>query len=158
MENENYFNRGVQVLKENFGHMVEMCLASTSDNMVSIRDLHAIFCDGKMYVLSKVGNKLMRDIAVCPNVALCHGESTMQGTAKPIGHPSEPQNADLRRMLKRQFGMDYSEYVQESNPDMRIVEITLTHAETYTRYHHYDIDFVVKQASRDHTQPAFIYR
>ncbi len=158
MDGVNYFDRGVEVLRENFGHMVEMCLASTSNNMISIRDLHAIFTDGKMYVLSKVGNKLMRDIEVCPNVALCHGASSMQGVATSVGHPCEQQNAELRKMLKRQFGLDYSEYVEESNPDMRIVEITLTHAETYTRYHHYEIDFANSTATRDHTQPTFIYR
>lgn len=155
---DNYFQRGKQVLSENFGHMVEMCLASTSDNNLSIRDLHAIYADGKVYVLSKLGNKLMHDIAVCSNVALCHGPHSMNGTARSIGHPTEPQNAELRKMLKREFSLDYGEYVDESNPDMRIVEITLTHAETYTRYHHYDIDFLSQTATRDHSQPTFIYR
>ncbi len=154
----NYFERGKQVLEENFGHMVEMCLASTANNNLSIRDLHAVYIDGKVYVLSRNGNKLMHDIAICPNVALCHGPHSMLGTAHSIGHPAEPQNALIRKRLKREFSLDYDEYVDESNPDMRIVEITLTHAETYTRYHHYDIDFVAETAVRDHTQPAFIYR
>ena len=138
--------------------MVEMCLASTANNDLSIRDLHAVYIDGKVYVLSRNGNKLMHDIAICPNVALCHGTHSMLGTARSIGHPAEPQNALIRKRLKREFSLDYDEYVDESNPDMRMVEITLTHAETYTRYHHYDIDFVAQTAVRDHTQPAFIYR
>lgn len=44
----NYFERGKQVLEENFGHMVEMCLASTANNNLSIRDLHAVYIDGKV--------------------------------------------------------------------------------------------------------------
>lgn len=155
---DNFFERGKQVLEDNFGHMVEMCLASMSNGNLSIRDLHAVYIDGKMYVLSRLGNKLMNDIAVCGNVALCHGPHSMNGIARSVGHPREEQNAELRKRLKREFCLDYNEYVDESNPDMRIVEITLTHAETYTRYHHYDIDFEAQVASRDHTQPAFIYR
>ena len=155
---DNYFERAKQVLEDNFGHMVEMCLASVSNNCISIRDLHAVYIDGKVYVLAKQGNKLMRDIAACGNVALCHGPHSMNGIARSVGHPTEPQNADLRKRLKREFSLDYNEYVDESNPDMCIVEITLTHAETYTRYHHYDIDFVAATATRDHTQPTFIYR
>ncbi len=155
---ENFFERGVEVLEENFGHMVEMCLASYSDGKISIRDLHACMIDGKMYVISKLGNKLMRDIAVNPVVALCHGASSMQGNAKSVGHPTEPQNSAIRKRLKREFGLDYSEYVDEVSADMRIVEIELTHAETYTRIHHYEIDFVQKVATRDHSHPTNIYR
>lgn len=154
----NYFERALQVMNENFGHMVEMCLASCSDNKLSIRDLHAMYIYGKMYVLSKLGNKLMRDIAVCPNVALCHGPHAMYGAAVSVGHPCEPKNAELRKRLKREFNLDYNEYVDETNPDMRIVEITLTSAQTYTRFHHYEIDFVSKTATRDHSQPTFLYR
>ena len=155
---DNYFERAKQVLEENFGHMVEMCLASTANNNISIRDLHAVYIDGKMYVLARKGNKLMHDIEVCANVALCHGPHSMNGIACSVGHPTLPQNAELRKRLKREFSLDYNEYVDESNPDMCIVEITLTHAETYTRYHHYELDFVNKTAVRDHSQPAFLYR
>ena len=100
----------------------------------------------------------MHHIAVCPNVGLCHGSHNMQGVAKSLGHPCEEQNANLRKNLKKQFSLNYSDYVTESNPDMRIVEITLTKAETYTRYHRYEIDFVAKTAERDHTEPLFVYR
>lgn len=152
------YSRALEVMEENFGHIVEMCLASTSNNIVSIRDLHAYYNNGKMYVLSKMGNSLMKDLAVCQNVALCHGQSSMQGVAKVLGHPLDAQNQALRAKLKKEFAMDYGEYVVESNPDMRIVEITLTKAETFTRYHRYEIDFVAQTAERDHTQPIFIYR
>lgn len=152
------YNRALEVMEENFGHIVEMALASVSNNVVSIRDLHAYYREGKVYVLSKVGNSLMHDLETCQNVALCHGQSTMQGVAKNLGHPLEDRNADLRKRLKKEFSMDYNAYANESNPDMRILEITLTKAETFTRYHHYEIDFVAQSATRDHTQPIFIYR
>lgn len=152
------YTRALEVMEENFGHIVEMALASVSNDVVSIRDLHAYYNDGKMYVLSKVGNSLMKDLSVCKNVAFCHGQSSMQGVAKDLGHPLEAQNAALRKRLKREFSMDYNAYANESDSDMRILEITLTKAETFTRYHHYEIDFVAKTATRDHTQPIFIYR
>jgi len=152
------YTRALEVMEENFGHIVEMCLASVSNDVVSIRDLHAYYNDGKMYVLSKVGNSLMNDLAVCKNVALCHGQSSMQGAAKDLGHPLEERNKALRAKLKKEFSMDYTDYVNENNPDMRILEITLTRAETFTRYHHYEIDFAAQTATRDHTRPIFIYR
>lgn len=155
---DNCYNRALEVMEENFGHTMEMCLASVSNDIVSIRDLHAYYHDGKMYVLSKVGNSLMNDLEHCKNVALCHGQSSMQGVARVLGHPLEEKNAGLRKKLKKEFSLDYADYVNESNPNMRILEIVLKKAETFTRYHHYEIDFENKTAVRDHTQPLFVYR
>lgn len=157
MEQAKIYKRGLEIMTENFGHMTEMCLASSSNNIVSARELHAIYINGKMYVLSKMGNTLMHDIADNPNVALCRGSHNMQGVARSLGHPLEAHNAHLRKMLKKEFFMNYDEYVTEDNPNMRIVEVTLTHVETYTRFHRYDINFVEERAERDHTVPLFIY-
>ena len=158
MEPARVYERALEVMEENFGHIVEMSLASAANGVVAARDVHAYYHDGKMYVLSKTTNTFMHHIAVCPNVGLCHGSHNMQGVAKSLGHPCEEQNAELRKELKRQFSLNYTDYVAESNPDMRIVEITLTNAETYTRYHRYEIDFVNQTAERDHTVPLFKYR
>ena len=158
MEPERVYTRALEVMEENFSHMVEMSLASAANDVVAVRDVHAYYHDGKMYLLSKTTNTFMHHIAVCANVGLCHGPHNMQGVAKSLGHPCEPQNAELRKDLKKQFSLDYDEYVTESNPDMRIVEITITHAETFTRYHRYEIDFVNQTAERDHTAPLFKYR
>lgn len=158
METSQIYKRALEVMTENFSHITEMCLASSANNIVAARDLHAYYRDGKMYVLSKMGNTLMKDIRVNPNVGMCHGSHNMQGVARSLGHPLDAQNADLRKLMKKQFSMNYDEYVTEDNPNMRIVEITLTHAETFTRYHRYEIDFVNGTAVRDHTEPLFIYR
>lgn len=155
---DNIYKRALEVMEENFSHIVEMALASVSDNVVSIRDLNAYYADGKMYIISKVGNSLMNDIKVCQNVALCHGQSAMQGVIKDLGHPLEAKNKELRAKLKKEFSLDYSDYVTESDEKMRFLEITLTKAETFTRYHRYEIDFVAQTATRDHTQPKFVYR
>ena len=158
MEPERVYTRALEVMEENFSHMVEMSLASCANDVVAVRDVHAYYHEGKMYILSKTTNTFMHHIAVCPNVGLCHGSHNMQGVAKSLGHPCEEQNVHLRKRLKKQFSLNYTDYVTESNPDMRIVEITLTKAETFTRYHRYEIDFVAKTAERDHTEPLFVYR
>ena len=158
MEKERVFTRGLEVLEENFGHVVEMSLGSAANGEVAVRDVNAYYHDGKMYVLSKITNTFMHHIAVCPNVGLCHGSHNMQGVARSLGHPLDQQNADLRKRLKKEFSLNYDEYVTESNPDMRIVEITLTKAETFTRYHRYAVDMVAHTAERDHTVPLFKYR
>lgn len=155
---ENYFKRSQEVMRENFGHVVEMCLASCVDNNVKVRDLSVYYNDGKLYVLSRQNNSLMHDIAINPRVGLCHVSHNLYGTARSLGHPLDKNNAALRKMLKRQFSLNYDEYVTEHNPEMRIVEITLTNVETFTRYHRYEIDFVNQVATRDHTQPVYIYR
>ena len=155
---ENCFNRAKEVMHENFGHVVEMSLASCMENNVTVRDVNVYYDNGKFYLLSKSTNSLMRDIAVNPRVGLCNASHNVYGNAKSLGHPLEAKNADLRKMLKKQFSMNYDEYVTEHNPEMRIVEITVTTAETFTRYHRYEIDFVKGEATRDHTQPVYIYR
>ncbi|MCM1195297.1 MAG: hypothetical protein NC099_01940 [Corallococcus sp.] len=154
----NCFERAKEVMEENFGHVVELCLASCVDSNVTVRDLNAYYENGKFYILSKESNSLIRDISVNPRVGLCHGSHNIYGTAKSLGHPLEKQNAALRKTLRKQFSLNYDEYVTEHNPEMRIVEVTVTAAETYTRYHRYEIDFVNQTASRDHTQPVYIYR
>ena len=158
MDKERVYTRGLEVLEENFGHVVEMSLGSAANSEVAVRDVNAYYIDGKVYVLSKISNTLMRHISVCPNVALCHGSHNLYGVARSLGHPLDASNSDLRKKLKKEFAMNYDEYVTETNPEMRIVEITVTKAETYTRYHRYDIDLVNKCAERDHTEPMFRYR
>ena len=158
MDQERVYTRGLEVMEENFGHVVEMSLGSAADGEVEVRDVNAYYIDGKMYVLSKVNNKLMRHISKCPNVGLCHGPHKMQGVARSLGHPLDAANIELRKQLKKEFSLNYDEYVTESNPDMRIVEIAITRAETFTRYHRYHVDFVNKCAERDHTEPIFRYR
>lgn len=158
MEPARVYARALEVMEENFSHIVEMSLASCADGVVAVREVNAYYHAGKMYLLSKTTNTLMHHIAACPNVGLCHGSHNMRGVAKSLGHPCEPQNAALRKKLKKEFSLNYDEYVTESNPDMRIVEITLTHLETFTRYHRYEADLVAKTAERDHTEPLFVYR
>lgn len=158
MDQQQIYARALQVMEENFSHVVELSVASAANGEVAARDLNAYYRDGKVYVLSKSGNTLMKHIAVCSAVGLCHGSHNMQGVARNLGHPLDPQNAELRKRLKREFSLNYTDYVTESNPEMRIVEITLTKAETYTRYHRYEIDFVAQTAERDHTVPLFLYR
>lgn len=155
---ENFFKRAREVMQENFGHIIEMSLASCNDNKVTVREVQAYYRDGKVYVLGKSSNSLMHDIAVCPRVGMCHASHNIYGTARSLGHPLDAANANLRKLLKKQFSLNYSDYVQESNPDMRIIEITVTQAETFTRYHRYEIDFERETATRDHTQPVYIYR
>ena len=155
---DNFFTRAQDVMQENFGHIVEMCLASCVDNNIKVRDLNTYYDNGKFYVLGKTSNSLMHDIAINPRVGLCHGPHNIYGMAKSLGHPLEPQNAALRKKLKKQFSLNYDEYVAEHNPEMCIVEIQVTTAETYTRYHRYEIDFTTQSASRDHTQPLSLYR
>lgn len=152
------YERALEVMKENFSHVTVMSLASCADNIVSVRDLHAFYNNKKMYILSKTSNTLMHDIEKNPNVGLCHGSHSMRGIAKSLGHPLEPQNAAIRQKLKKEFSLNYNEYVSEENDEMRIIEISLTHAETYTRYHRYSINYTTATATRTHTEPYFIYR
>ena len=158
MDQQKIYARALQVMEENFNHVVEMSVASAANDEVAARDLNAYYHAGKFYVLGKRGNTLLEHIAKCPHVGLCHGSHNMQGTAVNLGHPLDPQNAALRKILKKEFALNYSDYVTETNPDMCIVEITLTKAETYTRYHRYEINFVAQIAERDHTIPLFLYR
>lgn len=155
---QTFYTRALQVMRENFGHMTLMSLGTSAADVVSVRDLDAYYDDGKMYLLAKTTNTLMHDIAANPNVGLCHGAHTMQGVAKSLGHPLEPQNADLRKRLKKEFSMNYDEYVSEDNPEMRIVEIVLTKAVTFTKYHRYIVDFARCSATRDHTVPYLLFR
>lgn len=158
MDQAQIYRRALEVMEENFGHITEMSLATSANDIVAVRDLNAYYKAGKMYVLSKVGNTLMHDIETNPNVGLCHGSHNMRGTACSLGHPLDPKNAEIRKIMKKQFSLNYDEYVTEDNPNMRIVQITLTNAETFTRYHRYEIDYVKQTAERDHTEPLFIYR
>lgn len=158
MDDDKIYARALEVMEENFGHVVEMSVASAADGHVAVRDVNAFYREGKFYFLGKVHNTLLKHIVLCPNVGLCHGSHNMQGEARLLGHPLAPQNAELRKMLKREFSLNYDDYVTENNPDMCIVEIAVTKAETYTRYHRYEVDFVRGVASRDHTEPLFVYR
>lgn len=158
MDKQQIYKRALEVMSENFGHVTEICLASGAHDVLSARDVNAYYVDGKFYVLSRLGNSLMNDVQVNPNVALCHGSHNMRGVVRSLGHPLDVQNYAIRREMKKQFSLNYNEYASEDDPDMRILEITLTYAQTYTRFHRYEIDYVAQTATRDHAMALFIYR
>lgn len=87
MDKQQIYTRALEVMEENFGHITEMCLASSAENIVSARDVNAYYREGKFYVLGKTTNTLFHDIERNPNVGLCHGSHNMQGVARSVGHP-----------------------------------------------------------------------
>lgn len=152
------FARALEVMDDNFNHMIEACLASSSHDVVTARDLHCYYADGKVYVMSKKSSLLIADISVNPNVALCYGASNVQGVAKVLGHPCDEQNAQIRKVLKKEMGLNYNEYSDERDSETLLVQIEVTRAKTYTRFHCYRIDFVNQTAERDRSVPSIIYR
>ncbi len=154
---QEYYNRAMEVMNENFGHDVVMSLATMSDGNINVREVDCFYCDGKIYIMTHKNSKKIKDIAKCPKVALCRHVSTLYGTAKEIGHPLDEINTELRKVLKKEFSLFYKDNVMEHDPDTCIMEITLTKVETYTRYHRYMIDFQTGEAYRDHNLPEYVY-
>ena len=154
---QQYFNRAMEVLNENFGHDVVVALATTADGKVSVREVDCYYKDGKIYVVTNAKTRKVQDIEKCPEVAMCKQMSKLSGKAVNIGHPLAPQNIQLRNELRKVFALFYNSHINENDPDTCILEITLDKVESYTRYHRYTVDFKTNEIGREHYSPSELW-
>lgn len=115
------------IMKARFGRDSLLALATSRDNVPSVRTVDAYYEDGAFHVITHALSDKMREIAGNPSVALCGEWMTVRGTAENLGHVLLPENAVLMSRIREAFAAWYGNgHVNENDPDTILLRVTLT--------------------------------
>lgn len=153
----NYFEEGLDVMKELYGHDVAMPLATVNDGKANLRVVNAYYKDRAFYVVTYALSNKMKEIAVNPCVAINHNLFVAHGMGKNIGNPLKENNKELRDELKKVFYTFYDKHVNEKDENTCILKIELEDTLVFAHDYKYFIDFKNEAATRDKCVVDIVY-
>lgn len=90
------YEKSLDVLTDLFGKDYQFALATSKDNIPSVRFIDTYYEDGAFYIVTY--SKSQKVIEMCGNekVALCNKLYRFVGTAHMLGHPLKDENRYIR--------------------------------------------------------------
>lgn len=144
----NSFDESMIVMNELFGKDYQFALATTINDMPSIRFVDAFFDKGSFYIVTYDNTQKIKEINTNKNVSLCNEMYNFSGIAKNIGHPLDKKNHEIRKKLVKVFEPWYFIHNDESDEKMCYIEIKVTHGFCYKDGIGYKMDFINKKAKK----------
>lgn len=132
------------IVKELFSRDYQFAMATTANNIPSLRFIDTYFDNGAFYAITYANTKKVKEIADNPNVSLCCRKGySFIGKAYNIGHPLMPENGEIRSKLLKAFEPWYFKHNNE-NDEICILKIVPEKGFVYEDGLGYDIDFINK--------------
>lgn len=142
---DNYEN-AIKLMEKLFSRDYQFAMATTADNIPSLRFIDAYFNNGAFYAVTYANTHKVKEIAVNPNVALCSRKGySFSGKAYNIGHPLLPENSEIRSKLINAFESWYFKHNNE-NDDICILKIKPESGFVHKDEMGYKINFIAKTA------------
>ena len=145
--NEDYKN-ALDLLTRIFGKDMTLPLATSNDDVPTIRFVDAYFYIDSFYIVTHQDSLKMKQIMINENVSLCYRLHNFIGKAINRGHPLEENNKEIRELLIEEFSSWYFEHNNEEDPKMCYLQIKLKKAFTYGNKLGYRIDFEKENAEK----------
>lgn len=143
-----HFQNAIKILEKEYGQDVAIALATSANDVVSVRMVDGCYLDGAFYVTCGALSNKMKQIDQNPKVGICKDLFQAKGLAKNLGNPKQKENSQIRDFLKKVFFKFWDQYVCEDNPNSIILKIQLTEAVVYDNKNKYVMDFLKKTAER----------
>ena len=140
------YEKSIGVINELFAGDYQFALATSSNNMPSVRFVDTFYDNGSFYIVTDGKSKKVKDIEDNPNVALCNKQYRFNGMAYNIGHPLESQNAEIREKLLIAFEPWYFKHNNEEDKNMCYVKVELSSGFFYKDGTGYLVDFINHEA------------
>lgn len=140
------FEKSIQVLEELFAKDYQFALATSEDNVPSVRFVDTFYDNGAFYVVTYANSLKVLEIEGNDKVALCNQCYRFSGVAHNIGHPLLEENKEIRAKLIKVFEPWYFKHNNENDKNMCYVKIQLRHGFFYKDGTGYDVDFISKKA------------
>ncbi|MEA5040224.1 MAG: pyridoxamine 5'-phosphate oxidase family protein [Clostridiaceae bacterium] len=115
----------LRTMEELFAHDCQFALATSRENIPSVRCVDMLYDDGAFFVVTYAASQKIREISDNPNVSFCRDMYRFSGKAQNIGHPLRPENAAIREKLTEAFKTWYFRHNDEGDADMCYVKIIL---------------------------------
>ena len=140
------YKKALSITKEFFQKDYQFAMATTANNIPSLRFVDTYFYDGAFYILTYENTNKVKEITVNPQVALCSRKGySFSGKAVNIGHPLLQENSEIRSKLIAAFEQFYFKHYNE-NDSICILKIILENGFVYKDGIGYKIDFANKTA------------
>ena len=139
------FETCLDALKELFGGDVQFSLATTANNVPSVRVVDVTFEQGSFYIVTYATTQKVVELKQNPDVALCQEMHRFSGRAFVTGHPLAPENREIREKLIRVFAPWYFLHNNEADENMCYVRVELTKGFFHKGGTGYKVDFAARQ-------------
>ena len=134
--------KALAIMDERFGRDRMISLATSVDDLPSVRDVNGYYRDGSFYIITHALSGKMRQIAVNPRVAVSGEWFSGHGLAEDLGHVLKEENRELISTLRHVFSSWYHNgHVDEADPNTCLLRVKLTDAVLWKDGTRYAIDF-----------------
>ena len=139
-------NKVLQLLDEKFGKDTLIALATSDNNIPSVRIVNSYYENGCFYTVTHNSTVKMKQIKNNPLVSVCSEQwFTARGTAENLGYVCDPKNEALINKLRNVFAeWYYNGHTNESDPSTCILCIHLANGTLYHNGEKFEINFQIK--------------
>ena len=134
--------KALEIMDERFGRDRMISLATSVDDLPSVRDVNGYYRDGSFYIITHALSGKMQQIAQNPRVAISGEWFSAHGLAENLGHVLKEENRELISTLRQVFSSWYHNgHVDEADPNTCLLRVKLTDAVLWKDGTRYAIDF-----------------
>ena len=134
--------RALAIMDERFGRDRMISLATSVNDLPSVRDVNGYYRDGSFYIITHALSGKMQQIAQNPRVAISGEWFSAHGLAENLGHVLKEENRELILTLRQVFSSWYHNgHVDETDPNTCILRVRLTDAVLFKDVTRYAIDY-----------------
>lgn len=144
----NVYEEGLGVLETLFARDYQFALATSNDNIPSVRFIDTFYDSGAFYIVTYGNSQKVKEIEKNPMVALSKDLYRFTGTARNIGHPLSEKNRKIREKLIRIFEPWYFAHNNENDENMCYVKVYLNKGFFYKDNTGYKVDFDRKSSEK----------
>ena len=136
------YEQALAILDQRFGRDRMISLATSVDDLPSVREVNGYYRDGSFYIITHALSGKMQQIALNPRVALSGEWFSGHGLAENLGHVLKEENRELISTLRQVFSSWYHNgHVDETDPNTCILRVRLTDAVLWKDGVRYEMDF-----------------
>ncbi len=130
-----------RMMRERFLNHPVIALATTDGRRQYVRNVCAHYEEGAFYIITYLMSNKMKQIAQCPEVAVCGEWFTGHGVAQNLGYIRAAENLELATRMHEAFSSWYrSGYFNEDDPKTCILKIKLTDGVLMDNGARYELD------------------
>ena len=134
--------RALAIMDERFGRDRMISLATSVNDLPSVRDVNGYYRDGSFYIITHALSGKLQQIAQNPRVAISGEWFSAHGLAENLGHVLKEENRELILTLRQVFSSWYHNgHVDETDPNTCILRVRLTDAVLFKDGTRYAIDY-----------------
>jgi uncharacterized pyridoxamine 5'-phosphate oxidase family protein len=119
------YEKALEVMNELFAKDCQFALATSKDNVPTVRMIDTFFEDDSMYIVTHSKSNKVLELEENSQVSLCNMLYRFSGNAYNIGHPLHFENRKIREKLIKVFEPWYFAHNNENDQDMCYIKIEL---------------------------------